>query len=389
MADNGAHNGAPMYCHGCHYQWQRQGGSIECPSCHSASTEIVTPDNDPNHFYNRQSEQQTASETAAPTPPAPQPAPQTEQSSDQNTENSSSNAEQPSGHGPIPHPTVQFTIFNVPFSGMTFFTTSRPVAHPAPAQPAGQAEQQEQQTEQPPSAPTVQMPPIIHFSFPIIMHGLPLHRPQTAEAPQQTETQQPESQQADGQAQQTAGEQHFNSEQQQNTGEQQLPSPQQPSPEQDRRRMMQANMIESLLSVFFHPANAILGDAVYSQEAFDRIISQLRDQTPVGGAPPASQAAIDKLPLRELEEESKCVVCVEDMPKGEKVAVLPCTHSFHGECVTPWLKLHNTCPVCRRSVEMDESDTIKKGAPVFYGPAPPENDPAHQHQHNGDAMDCS
>ncbi|KAH8754799.1 hypothetical protein F5883DRAFT_572427 [Diaporthe sp. PMI_573] len=36
---------------------------------------------------------------------------------------------------------------------------------------------------------------------------------------------------------------------------------------------------------------------------------------------------------------------------GEEVTVLPCKHWFHGECVVSWLKMHNTCPICRASIE--------------------------------------
>ncbi|KAL2171808.1 hypothetical protein VTG60DRAFT_1505 [Thermothelomyces hinnuleus] len=115
-------------------------------------------------------------------------------------------------------------------------------------------------------------------------------------------------------------------------------------------------------TTFFHP-----GDAVYSQEAFDRILTQLREQAPPGGPPPASQAALDRLQahIREVDDQmlgndddnnttrTKCAICVDDMVRGEKAAVLPCEHFFHGDCVLPWLKMHDTCPVCRRSVEVD------------------------------------
>lgn len=126
-----------------------------------------------------------------------------------------------------------------------------------------------------------------------------------------------------------------------------------------------------------NPANAALGDAVFSQEALDRIISQMREQQsgPVG-APPASQAAIDKLEVRELNErmlggesKAKCVICVDEMAVGEKASVLPCDHLFHGECVTPWLKQHNTCPVCRRPIE-EEPVKPAKVAEFVQGQAP-------------------
>jgi hypothetical protein len=117
-----------------------------------------------------------------------------------------------------------------------------------------------------------------------------------------------------------------------------------------------------------NPAAMSIGDAVYSQEALDRIISQLREQAGPGGAPPASQFAIDKLDVRELDEKmlggeskSRCVICVDEMSVGDKALVLPCNHFFHGECVTPWLKQHNTCPVCRRSIE-PETGKMGKGA---------------------------
>lgn len=42
--------------------------------------------------------------------------------------------------------------------------------------------------------------------------------------------------------------------------------------------------------------------------------------------------------------------CLEDTKPGDVIRELPCLHRFHQACVDPWLKLHPTCPLCRRDV---------------------------------------
>ncbi|NWZ17711.1 RN115 ligase, partial [Agelaius phoeniceus] len=47
----------------------------------------------------------------------------------------------------------------------------------------------------------------------------------------------------------------------------------------------------------------------------------------------------------------ECPVCKEDYALAEQVRQLPCNHVFHSSCIVPWLELHDTCPVCRKSLK--------------------------------------
>ncbi|KAF8005639.1 hypothetical protein BT93_K0043 [Corymbia citriodora subsp. variegata] len=55
-----------------------------------------------------------------------------------------------------------------------------------------------------------------------------------------------------------------------------------------------------------------------------------------------------------------CSICLGEYKEGEVLRLLPeCGHFFHMKCVDPWLRLHATCPVCRKSpvaVRVDDGD---------------------------------
>jgi len=65
-----------------------------------------------------------------------------------------------------------------------------------------------------------------------------------------------------------------------------------------------------------------------------------------------------KLVYSEVEKSSSsssipscsCSICLGDYKEGDMLRLLPrCDHIFHLACVDPWLRLHSTCPICRKS----------------------------------------
>jgi hypothetical protein len=71
------------------------------------------------------------------------------------------------------------------------------------------------------------------------------------------------------------------------------------------------------------------------------------------GPPPASERAIKDLPTCSPSDDSQCSVCISGIDEG--CTQMPCGHQFHRGCLTKWLRSHNTCPVCRATVEADET----------------------------------
>ncbi|KAG7038611.1 ring finger domain-containing protein [Colletotrichum scovillei] len=137
------------------------------------------------------------------------------------------------------------------------------------------------------------------------------------------------------------------------------PQPAGMGPGQGQRAPNQAPTLLHEILNMLNPANASHGDAVYTQEALDRIISQLMEQNPASNAaPPATEDALSKLKRKKVDKEmlgpdgkTECTICIDDFKEGDDATVLPCKHWFHDQCVVMWLKEHNTCPICRTPIE--------------------------------------
>ncbi|KAL1196750.1 E3 ubiquitin-protein ligase RING1 [Cardamine amara subsp. amara] len=94
---------------------------------------------------------------------------------------------------------------------------------------------------------------------------------------------------------------------------------------------------------------------------YEMLFEQFADaEISVLGLPPTSKSFMKNLPIVRVEGENDdgvvCAVCKEEMNIGNKAVQLPCNHKYHSECIVPWLRVRNTCPVCRYELPTDDAE---------------------------------
>ncbi|KAL6719902.1 hypothetical protein ACLMJK_001823 [Lecanora helva] len=378
MADPGGQQRELVFCHGCKEEWLREQHGLECPTCHSDFVEIIDERHDPrdNHI--------TINNDDGPGPAA-----------NFTTQNNDSLPRHPlhhhnpwRDHAPDPDgPSIEHVEWNpAPGVHVSYRTTthgSGPRGQPDPFGPMFQTfstmfESAFNGPGRAPRSPRIQQTDPMNRQrpgspFPFSDGPQQRHSPWTLHGPQ------------GGRGVYTA------------TGR--WPPSGGPGPFPGLRdgndvnavlgtflQSMQTGIMEqghgapngmaAFLSMLRGGAH---GDAVYTDEALDRIITQMMEQQNAGGAPgPASAAAIAALPKQKVEKsmmgdngKAECSVCMDSVNVGDEVTMLPCKHWFHEECVGVWLKEHDTCPHCRQGI-------MPKDAPETSDtPRSPEQEPRH------------
>lgn len=151
----------------------------------------------------------------------------------------------------------------------------------------------------------------------------------------------------------------------------------------------------------FYPFNFnTFGD--HGSGGFSDLLHQLMMNDPNHyGPPPAAKSAVEA--LMEIKVDNKfletltsagkltdCAVCKDELEVGAVVKKLPCEHYFHTDCILPWLKLHNSCPVCRHELPTDDAfyeqrrlqQQSQSSSRTSTGPHQPSNTPAPHHDNN-------
>jgi E3 ubiquitin-protein ligase RNF115/126 len=133
-------------------------------------------------------------------------------------------------------------------------------------------------------------------------------------------------------------------------------------------------------------------DYVWGANGLDQIISQLLNQLENTGPPPATTTQLENLPIvtiseADVERNLECAICFDDFQLNDKGRRLPCKHIFHEPCITEWLKLHGTCPICRKNMSgedtsqreyISQAPTTSNAAAATPPPPPPETVPTEQ-----------
>lgn len=115
---------------------------------------------------------------------------------------------------------------------------------------------------------------------------------------------------------------------------------------------------------WLHLARLLLdsGVAVDLEMEFTRIFGE--EELP--GASPAFISALPDASASDVKDD-ECTICLSSMVVGEgcgsdeqegkkkKVKKLPCRHTFHGDCITPWITRVASCPLCKQDLPTDDS----------------------------------
>jgi len=73
--------------------------------------------------------------------------------------------------------------------------------------------------------------------------------------------------------------------------------------------------------------------------------------------PPTSKEFIENLEEKEVTNETnECPICLKKFEREETFSSLPCKHSFHSECLLPWLQKTSSCPLCRAELPTGDPD---------------------------------
>lgn len=52
------------------------------------------------------------------------------------------------------------------------------------------------------------------------------------------------------------------------------------------------------------------------------------------------------------DDNYRCTICFDDYKIGNRIKFLPCNHHFHLECIDEWFNVKDSCPLCKKNVNL-------------------------------------
>ncbi|KAH6826991.1 hypothetical protein C2S53_016134 [Perilla frutescens var. hirtella] len=104
-----------------------------------------------------------------------------------------------------------------------------------------------------------------------------------------------------------------------------------------------------------------------------RLIHHLTTAAEAGNprSDPAPRSSIESLKEVTITADSDptmlCPVCKDPFVVDSVVKIMPCKHTYHSDCIVPWLEINNSCPVCRYKLPAVEESTAENEGEGYVG----------------------
>ena len=75
----------------------------------------------------------------------------------------------------------------------------------------------------------------------------------------------------------------------------------------------------------------------------------------------------DVTSLGQFDFENVCVICFDNFTTEARGTLqLSCSHVFHSDCIVTWLRRRQTCPLCKRDVDVTFIKEERKTTQLYY-----------------------